>query len=162
MILFIYLNILHFSLPVAENPLRFCKITHLIPLVWSYTWRPGSLSTCSPSQPHQPYNDNSKRRSSFNYLYPKLDRSRLTCINPSNPSRLPCSSKRKRCIYHTPRKHVRQTMSMPNFFWLFEKCGCCQMGHSIQQLAREDGMLLKTSSSECLIDKMFVSAGTTL
>lgn len=36
------------------------------------------------------------------------------------------------------------------------------MGQSIQQLAREDGMLVKTSSSECLIDKMFVSAGTTL
>lgn len=40
--------------------------------------------TCSPSRPHQPYNDNSKRRSSFNYLYPNRNRSRLTCINPSN------------------------------------------------------------------------------
>lgn len=74
----------------------FLNVSEVIPDVHAH------YPTCSPSRPHQPNNDTSKRRSSFNYLYPNRNRSRLTCINPSNPSTLPCSSVRKQCIYHTP------------------------------------------------------------
>lgn len=98
---------------------NFCKIIHLIPhLFFSNVSEvipdiQPHYPTCSPSRPHQPNNDNSKRRSSFNYLYPNRNRSRLTCVNPSNPSTPPCSS-----IPYNPKTRAANDEHAKNFFMI--------------------------------------------
>lgn len=82
---------------------------------------------CSPSWPHQLHDDISKQRSSSNYLSPNRNQSRLTSINPSNPSAAPCSSFRKHACGKGLLLHFFHSCFRKSKNWFINaKFSCCE------------------------------------